>query len=155
MTDETLTGGEAAGTPDITSSDTESGTRPAARRRRSTRATAAPTEIPSPTAGTDAPEGAAADTSRAAGEDAPGAASAKTARLNDFDNLLRRVLGEAGAQCFVAVKRDVLFNAFGVNHTAVAQCNALLLFIKTNIVKRHLDFARIFLVQQAIDDAAL
>ena len=90
----------------------------------------------------------------AAGRESAAAAPAQAGILNHLDDLLRGVFRQALCQRLIAVIGDVFVDIFRVDDTAVAQRDALLLFIEIsgfdaldNIVMDGI------IIQQALDDA--
>ena len=84
------------------------------------------------------------------------AAAAQARGFDHVNNLLRRdILRQNLAQSSVAIYADVLFNAFRIDHAAVAQSNAVLMLVKSGLGQGCHLFSRIPLhVQQTFDDAA-
>ena len=87
--------------------------------------------------------------------EARAAAAAKPGFGDHIDDVLRRHFREYFAERFVTVIRDVFLDLFGVDHAAVAQRHAVLLFIEIGVVER-LDaavFGNRFLIKKAGHDA--
>ena len=93
----------------------------------------------------------------AAGREARAAAAAKAGTGHHVDDLGGGHLAQHLAQRLVAVEGNILVDVLRIDHAAVAQRDALLLFVELHVVQR-LDAAGGFdgfLVQKAGHDAAL
>ena len=87
----------------------------------------------------------------------PSAASAPQTGLENFiDNLLPGHLGKSFAEGLVTVKCDVLIDVLRVDHTTVAQRNALLRAVKINLFKGQVCgiLLGFVLIDQMLHDAA-
>ena len=63
------------------------------------------------------------------------AASADTGVENGLDNFLGRHCGDRFCECLITIHRDIFVDAFGIDNTAVAERNALLLCVEGGLVE--------------------
>ena len=88
------------------------------------------------------------------------APSAAQAGVGDgLDNIFRSHFLQHLSQCEVTVHSDVFFDVFGVDNTAVPQCNSLLLLVESSVVQRGSSSGvfvfNAILVNQTVYDTAL
>ena len=89
-----------------------------------------------------------------------GESAAASATQTRIKNYLNYIIGchclEHLSECLITVSSDIFIDTFGIDYTAVSQCDSVLLFIEVGFLERlYLVFCDCFIVYKTCNDTSL